>query len=39
MQVQVHADDSIQGGDSLSQWAQEEVTAKLSRLKEHVVRV
>lgn len=39
MQVQVHSDDSIQGGDSLAQWAQEEVNAKLSRLKEHVVRV
>lgn len=39
MQVQVHADDSIQGGDSLAQWAQEEVNAKLSRLKEYVVRV
>ena len=39
MQVQVHTDDSIQGGDSLAQWAQEEVNAKLARLKEHVVRV
>ena len=39
MQVQVHADDSIQGGDSLAQWAQEEINAKLSRLKEYVVRV
>lgn len=39
MQVQVHTDDSIQGGDSLAQWAQEEVNAKLTRLKEHVVRV
>ena len=39
MQVQVHADDSIQGGESLAQWAQEEINAKLSRLKEYVVRV
>ena len=39
MQVQVHADDSIQGGESLAQWAQEEVNAKLARLKEYVVRV
>ena len=39
MQVQVHADDSIQGGESLAQWAQEEVNAKLASLKEYVVRV
>ena len=39
MQVQVHADDSIQGGESLAQWAQEEINAKLARLKEYVVRV
>ncbi|MEG0052881.1 MAG: HPF/RaiA family ribosome-associated protein [Comamonas sp.] len=39
MQVQVHADDSIQGGDSLAQWAQEEINAKMARLKEYVVRV
>jgi hypothetical protein len=38
MQVQVHADDSIQGGESLAQWAQEEINAKLARLKEYVVR-
>lgn len=39
MQVQVHADDSVQGGESLAQWAQEEINAKLARLKEYVVRV
>lgn len=39
MQVQVHADDSIQGGESLAQWAHEEINAKLARLKEYVVRV
>lgn len=39
MQVQVHADDSIQGGESLAQWAQEEINAKMARLKEYVVRV
>lgn len=39
MQVQVHADDSIQGGESLAQWAQEEINAKLARLKDYVVRV
>ena len=39
MQVQVHADDSIQGGESLAQWAQEEINSKMARLKEYVVRV
>lgn len=39
MQVQVHADDSIQGGESLAQWVQEEIQAKFARLKEHVVRI
>jgi ribosome-associated translation inhibitor RaiA len=39
LQVQVHADDSIQGGESLAQWAQEEINAKLARLKDYVVRV
>lgn len=39
MQVQVHADDSVQGGESLAQWVQEEINTKLARLKEHVVRV
>src|SRR5256885_4793680 len=39
MQVQVHADDSIQGGESLAQWAQEEINAKLARFKDYVVRV
>lgn len=39
MQVQVHADATIQGGDSLEQWAQQEINAKLARLKEYVVRV
>jgi len=39
MQVQVHADDSVQGGESLAQWAQTEINARLARLKEHVVRV
>ena len=39
MQVQVHADDSIQGGESLAQWVQEEINTKMARLKEYVVRV
>ena len=39
MQVQVHTDATIQGGDSLETWVQDEVNARLSRLKEHVVRI
>ena len=39
MQVQVHADDSIQGGESLAQWTKEEVINRLARLKDHVTRV
>lgn len=39
MQVQVNADATIQGGDSLEAWATEEINTKLARLKEHVVRV
>ncbi|WP_370680155.1 HPF/RaiA family ribosome-associated protein [Comamonas sp. GB3 AK4-5] len=39
MQVQVHADDSIQGGESLAQWVQEEIHNRLARLKEYVQRV
>jgi ribosome-associated translation inhibitor RaiA len=33
------ASSSIQGGESLAQWAQEEINAKLARLKDYVVRV
>lgn len=39
MQVQVHTDTTIQGGDTLEAWVSDEVNAKLARLKEHVVRV
>ncbi|MBQ0131019.1 MAG: HPF/RaiA family ribosome-associated protein [Comamonas sp.] len=39
MQVQVHTDATIQGGESLESWVREEVNTKLARLKEHVVRV
>lgn len=39
MQVQVHYDATIQGGDSLESWAKEEIHTKLARLKEYVVRV
>ncbi len=39
MQVQVHAGDNVQGGESLAQWVQEEVQTKLSRFREVVTRV
>jgi len=39
MQVQVHADDHVQGGESLAHWVQEEVGGKLSRFREHLTRV
>lgn len=39
MQVQVHTDDNIQGGESLANWITEEATAKLSRFRDHLTRV
>ena len=39
MQVQVHTDATIQGGESLEKWAADEINTKLARLKEYVVRV
>ncbi len=39
MQVQVHAGDNVQGGESLAQWAQTEVQDRLSRFREYVTRV
>lgn len=39
MQVQVHTDDHIHGGDSLAQWIQDEANTRLARLRDHVTRV
>ena len=39
MQIQVHTNDHIQGGESLIRWTQEEVATKLARFREHVTRV
>ena len=39
MQIQVHTNDNIQGGESLIRWAQDEAAAKLARFREHVTRV
>lgn len=39
MQVQIHTDDKIQGGDSLARWLQQECVARLERFRDHVTRV
>ena len=39
MHVQVHAEDAIQGGDTLLRWAQDTVQERLARLKEYLPRV
>lgn len=39
MQIQVHTDDHIQGGESLAQWVQEEAGKRLARFRDHVTRV
>lgn len=39
MQVQVHTDDKIQGGESLAHWVQEETVSRLARFREHITRI
>ncbi|WP_087747951.1 MULTISPECIES: HPF/RaiA family ribosome-associated protein [unclassified Acidovorax] len=39
MQVQVHTDDHIHGGESLAQWIQEEAGTRLARFREHITRL
>jgi ribosome-associated translation inhibitor RaiA len=39
MQVQVHTDDHIQGGESLAQWIQDETKTRLARFADTVTRV
>ena len=39
MQVQVHTDDHIHGGESLAQWVQDETKTRLARFAETVTRV
>lgn len=39
MQVQVHTDDHIQGGESLAQWIQDEAKTRLVRFADTVTRV
>ncbi|GKS77813.1 HPF/RaiA family ribosome-associated protein [Acidovorax sp. SUPP950] len=39
MQVQVHTDDYIQGGESLAQWIHDETNSRLARFRDHLTRV
>lgn len=39
MQVLVHTDDHIQGGESLAQWVQDEAKTRLARLSENITRL
>lgn len=39
MQVQVHTDDHIQGGESLAKWVQDETKNRMARFTETVTRV
>lgn len=39
MQVQVHTDDHINGGESLTQWVQDEATNRLARFRDNITRL
>ncbi|MCT9811637.1 HPF/RaiA family ribosome-associated protein [Acidovorax sp. Be4] len=39
MQIQVHTDNIIQGGDSLAKWVQSELITRLARFNEYITRV
>ena len=39
MQVQVHTDDHIQGGESLADWIASETQSRLSRFQDQVTRI
>ena len=39
MQVQVHTDDHIHGGESLAQWIQDESGTRLARFRENMTRL
>lgn len=39
MQVQVHTNDHIQGGESLARWIQDETAHRLTRFRETITRV
>jgi ribosome-associated translation inhibitor RaiA len=39
MQVQVHTDDHIHGGESLAQWIKDEAGTRLARFRDHITRL
>lgn len=39
MQVLVHTDDHIHGGESLAQWITDESNSRLSRFQDHITRI
>jgi len=39
MQIQVHTDNLVAGGESLSKWVQSELQTRLTRFKEYITRV
>ena len=39
MQIQLNTDSSIQGSDSMNEWASREITDSLSRFRDHITRV
>ena len=39
MQIQVHTDDKVQGGESLNAWVETEIKDKLARFSEHITRI
>lgn len=39
MQIQVHTDDHIQGGESLAQWVTDESRNRMARFQDHVTRL
>ena len=39
MQIQLNTDTSVQGSDSMAEWAQRELTDRLARFRDHITRV
>lgn len=39
MQIQLNTDSSIQGSDTMNQWATSEITERLARFRDHITRV
>lgn len=39
MQIQLNTDSSIQGSDSMNEWATRELTERLARFRDHITRI